>query len=64
MLGCVPGYPQPLTTLPQAQSILDAVSPAPGATELATRLWTVPVHGLLTATDLSAIARWLNALPP
>lgn len=63
MLGCVPGYPQPLTTLPQAQPILESVHPAPGATELATRLWTVPVHGLLTPGDLDAIARWLNDLP-
>ncbi|MCC7003255.1 MAG: DegT/DnrJ/EryC1/StrS family aminotransferase [Gemmatimonadaceae bacterium] len=63
MLGCVPGYPQPLTTLPQAQSILDSVHPVPGATELATHLWTVPVHGLLTPSDLDAIARWLNDLP-
>ncbi len=63
VLGCVPGYPQPLTTLPEAQPILASVHAAPGATELASRLWTVPVHGLLTSADLDAIARWLDGLP-
>jgi dTDP-4-amino-4,6-dideoxygalactose transaminase len=62
-LGCVPGYPRSLDTLPEAQANLAHPPRVPGARELASRLWTVPVHGLLTNRDIRAVGAWIRRLP-
>lgn len=61
-LGIAPGYPIPLTDLPELGGrVVDAARPMPGARMLADRLITLPVHSGMDESDLDAVARWCAA---
>jgi hypothetical protein len=59
-LGILPGYPIPLARLPGFAERLRQVTPTPGAALLAERLHTIPVHSLMTPSDIVRIERWLG----
>lgn len=59
-LGVMPAYPRILAELPALRDRLrNAEEKHPGAETLATRLVTLPTHGLLQAKDLEALEHWL-----
>jgi dTDP-4-amino-4,6-dideoxygalactose transaminase len=59
-LGIVRGYPETLAELEELRSaLMPDQAELPGARELQRSLMTLPTHSLLTARDLSRIARWL-----
>jgi len=61
-LGIMPGYPGTLADLPGfADRVRNAGVSLPGARELATRLGTMPTHGLLGPEDLQRLQEWLVA---
>lgn len=59
-LGVMPGYPGMLADLPLAPGRLANEGPWPGATELSSRLRTLPTHSLLRSRDVTAIAQLLG----
>lgn len=60
-LGVMPGYPEPLGSLPPLrEAILAAPGPQPGARLLTERLVTLPVHRLLREPDLRRLEAWLS----
>jgi hypothetical protein len=62
-LGLAPGYPRPLTKLPQVAALLPAgcaQRPTPGGDELAGLLITLPTHSLLTLSERSAVIGMLG----
>jgi len=59
-LGVAAGYPTPLPELaPLVHLGLNRSEQFPGASALADRLLTLPVHGLLGAKDLDRLAGWI-----
>lgn len=61
-LGVMPGYPEPLGSLPPLrEAILAAPGPQPGARLLTERLVTLPVHRLLREPDLRRLEAWLSS---
>jgi perosamine synthetase len=59
-LGVMPGYEGILADLPLAPGRLVNSGPWPGAAELASRLRTLPTHGLLRSADEAAIVHLLG----
>jgi dTDP-4-amino-4,6-dideoxygalactose transaminase len=59
-LGVMPGYQGLLADLPLAPGRLVNGGPWPGAAQLASRLRTLPTHGLLRPVDIAAIVRLLG----
>jgi dTDP-4-amino-4,6-dideoxygalactose transaminase len=60
-MGITRGYPRPLSSEPELRPILYNSTNAPhGATELSTRLITIPTHHLVNTRDLELIALWLR----
>jgi hypothetical protein len=65
-LGLAPGYPRPLTKLPQVAALLPAgceQRPTPGGDELAHMLITLPTHSLVTISERSAVIEMLADYP-
>ncbi len=61
-LGVMPAYPKPLGELSGFRTrVRNSGEPHPGAEMLATRLVTLPTHGLLHGADLAALEQWLVA---
>ncbi len=59
-LGVMPGYPRPLADLPGfGDRCVNRTDSFPGARCLAARLFTLPTHGQLTATDIRRLDSWL-----
>ena len=59
-LGVMPGYERTLADLPLSPGRLANAGPWPGAAALASRLRTLPTHGLLGATDVARIVQLLG----
>jgi dTDP-4-amino-4,6-dideoxygalactose transaminase len=59
-LGIAPGYPKPLTELPQLSDLGLRDGAYPGASLLCRALFTMPTHSLLRAKDLTALAGLLR----
>jgi dTDP-4-amino-4,6-dideoxygalactose transaminase len=59
-LGVMPGYGKLLADLPLTPGRLANDGPWPGASELASRLRTLPTHSLLRAGDFAAIGQLLG----
>lgn len=55
--GIMPSYPMTLAELPLAQGRLANAGPWPGATHLATTVWTLPSHGSVRERDVRAAVR-------
>ena len=61
-MGVMPGYPAALCDLPGfGERVLNLSGDFGGARTLAGRLVTFPVHGALTAQDVSDCGRWVGA---
>jgi dTDP-4-amino-4,6-dideoxygalactose transaminase len=61
-LGIMRGYPRTLAEEPELRpSLCPNESPLTGASELRRSLFTLPVHSLVTKSDLSALAAWLRS---
>lgn len=61
-LGVMPGYPMPLARLDGFRGrVRNAGEDFPGASALADRLVTLPVHGGVGAHDLERLRRWIAA---
>jgi dTDP-4-amino-4,6-dideoxygalactose transaminase len=58
-LGIMPAYKRVLAELPLAPGRLANTGPWPGASDLASRLRTLPTHSLLRSTDVAAIVKLL-----
>jgi dTDP-4-amino-4,6-dideoxygalactose transaminase len=62
-LGIMPGYPKPLSELGELAPLSpDFGSSFETASELASRLVTLPTHGQLREPDLVAVERWISSL--
>jgi dTDP-4-amino-4,6-dideoxygalactose transaminase len=63
-LGIMPGYPLPLSRLGGFEKkVVNPAEPLPGAERLARQLITLPVHGMMTERDLTALEQWMRILP-
>lgn len=60
-LGILPGYPIAIARLPGFVRRLRHGTHTPAADQLATRLHTIPTHGLLQDGDLRAIESWFGS---
>jgi len=62
-LGIASGYAKPLSEVEAVRPLLvDPAGTYPGASRLATALFTLPTHGWLSERDRDALERWLGGL--